>query len=167
MRLATRNNFLACATRRSAKVSFKSYHDFGAASAATSFGSADCNRFRHSRRSPASCQVKRLSEILRPVFEAILRDAHAKLQLVPPDAQVLRPVRVMRFGPFEVRVVQPLNSPPTTAVIFWIELFDHDRQLSIDSIGNCTMDDAVVAVEHFIARATALNEYPNAWRRPI
>jgi hypothetical protein len=72
----------------------------------------------------------------------------------------------MRFGPFEVRLVHPLSTPPTNTVTFWIELFDHDRQLSIDSIGDCTMDDAVIAVEDFIARATELHENPNAWRRP-
>jgi hypothetical protein len=71
----------------------------------------------------------------------------------------------MRLGPFEVRVVQPLSAPPTNTVIFWVELFDHDRQLSIDTIGDCTMDDAVIAVEDFIVRATALDETPNAWRR--
>jgi hypothetical protein len=72
----------------------------------------------------------------------------------------------MRFGPFEVRVVQPLNTPTANAALFWIDLYDHDRQLSIDSAGDCTMDDAVIVVEDFIAHATALNENPNAWRRP-
>jgi hypothetical protein len=75
-------------------------------------------------------------------------------------------VTLMRFGPFEIRVFQPSSAPPTNAIIFWIELFDHDRQLSIDSIGDCTLDDAVIAAEDFIARATTLNENPNAWRRP-
>jgi hypothetical protein len=107
-----------------------------------------------------------LSKTSRTVLEVVLKDTHAKLQLVPPGARASRAVTLMRFGPFEVRVVQPLSGPPTNAVIFWIELFDHDRQLSIDSIGNCALDDAVVAVEYFIARAAALNENPNAWRRP-
>jgi hypothetical protein len=47
-----------------------------------------------------------------------------------------------------------------------MELFDHDRQLSIDSIGDCTLDDAVIAVEDFIARARVYNENPSTWRRP-
>jgi len=71
----------------------------------------------------------------------------------------------MRFGPFEVRLFHPLSKPLTKTLVFWIELFDHDRQLSIDSIGDCTLDDAVIAAEEFIARATALNKNPNAWRR--
>jgi hypothetical protein len=44
----------------------------------------------------------------------------------------------MRVGAFEVRVVQPPSAPPANAVILWIELFDHDQKLSIDSIGDCT-----------------------------
>jgi hypothetical protein len=107
-----------------------------------------------------------LSKTLRNELEAILRDAHARLQLVPPGACASRAVILTRFGPFEIRVFQPLSAPRMDAIMFWIDLFDHDRQLSIDSIGDCTMDDAVIAVEDFIARATALNENPNAWRRP-
>jgi hypothetical protein len=106
-----------------------------------------------------------LSETSRIELEALLMDAHAKLKLVPTDAGSSRAVPLLRFGPFEIRVVQPLITTPTNAIIFWMELFDHDRQLSIDSVGDCTVDDAVIAVEDFIARATALNENPNAWRR--
>jgi hypothetical protein len=109
---------------------------------------------------------KKLSKTSRNELETLLRDAHAKLQLVPPGARVSRVVTLMHVGPFEVRVVQPLSAPPIKAVVFWIELFDHDRQLSIDSIGDCALDDAVIATEDFIARATAFNENPNAWRRP-
>ena len=108
----------------------------------------------------------KLSDTSRNELEALLKYAHARLQLVPPGACSSRAVTLMRFGPFEVRVIQSLSALPTNAIIFWIELFDHDRQLSIDSIGDCTIDDAVMAVEDFIARATALNESPNAWRRP-
>jgi hypothetical protein len=46
-----------------------------------------------------------------------------------------------------------------------MELFDHDRQLSIDSVGNRVLEDAVIAAEDFIGRATRLNEKPHSWRR--
>jgi len=106
-----------------------------------------------------------LSKPSRNELEALLKDAQAKLQLAPPAARASRAVTLMRFGPFEVRVVQPLSAPPTNTAIFWMELFDHDRQLSIDSVGDCTIDDALIAVYDFIVRATELNENPNAWRR--
>jgi hypothetical protein len=92
-------------------------------------------------------------------------NAFARLHLDPPDADVSRTATLKCFGPFEVRLVQPSSEPPTKTVMFWMEIFDHDRQLSIDSIGDCTLDDAVIAAEDFIARAMALNENPNAWRR--
>jgi hypothetical protein len=47
-----------------------------------------------------------------------------------------------------------------------LELFDHDRQLSIDSVGDRVIEDAVIAAEEFIARATKLSENPHSWRRP-
>jgi hypothetical protein len=106
-----------------------------------------------------------LSNTSKNKLEAFLMDAHARLQLVPPGERVSRAVTLMNFGPFEIRAVQPLSAASANTVIFWVELFDHDRQLSIDSVGECTMDDAVIAVEDFIARATELNKNPNAWRR--
>jgi hypothetical protein len=106
-----------------------------------------------------------LSNTSRSELKALLKVAHGRLQLVPPGASS-RAVTVVRFGPFEIRLVEPFNAPPTNFVSFWIELFDHDRQLSIDSIGDCALDDAMIAVEDFIARAKALKENPSAWRRP-
>jgi hypothetical protein len=46
-----------------------------------------------------------------------------------------------------------------------MELYDHDRQLSIDSVGDCVLKEAVIAAEDFIARATWLSENPHSWRR--
>jgi hypothetical protein len=46
-----------------------------------------------------------------------------------------------------------------------MELFDHDRQLSIDSVGNLALEDTVLAAEKFIACATKQSENPHEWRR--
>jgi len=48
---------------------------------------------------------------------------------------------------------------------FWMEMFDHDRHLSIDSVGNLVLEDAAVAAEDFIARARKQSENPHEWRR--
>jgi hypothetical protein len=92
-------------------------------------------------------------------------DAHARLQLVPPVAHLSRVVTLARFGSFEVRLIQPTSALPASEVRFWMELFDHDRQLSIDSVGNLVLEDAVVAAEDFIARARKQSENPHDWRR--
>jgi hypothetical protein len=44
----------------------------------------------------------------------------------------------VRHGSFEVRLVQPLQNLPEGAPLFWMELFDHDRKLSIDNVGDLT-----------------------------
>jgi hypothetical protein len=75
-------------------------------------------------------------------------------------------VTLVRLGSFEVRLVQPSQGVPQGTPVFWMELFDHDRKLSIDSVGDLALDDAVIAAEDFIARATQLSENPHSWRRP-
>jgi hypothetical protein len=75
-------------------------------------------------------------------------------------------VTLVRLGSFEVRLVQPLHGVLQGAPAFWMELFDHDRKLSIDSAGDLALDDAVIAAEDFIARATQLGGNPHSWRRP-
>jgi hypothetical protein len=75
-------------------------------------------------------------------------------------------VTLVRHASFEVRLIQALSVPPAGSVKFWLELFDHDRQLSIDSVGDRVLEDAVIAAEEFIARATKLSENPHTWRRP-
>jgi hypothetical protein len=98
-------------------------------------------------------------------LEAQLIEAHAKLQLAHRDADGMRLATLVRHGSLEVRLVQPLHIPPESAALFWMELFDHDRQLSIDSVGNVVLEDAAIAAEDFIVRATKLSENPHSWRR--
>jgi hypothetical protein len=104
-----------------------------------------------------------LPKTSRAELEAQLIVAHAQLQLIPQDA-VVRVATLMRHGSFEVRILQPLLLSHESAVRYWVELFDHDRKLSIDSIGNCGLNEAVIATEDFIARAKRLSENPHSWR---
>ncbi len=92
-------------------------------------------------------------------------DAHARLQFVPPTADVATAVTLARFGSFEVRLIQPVSVPLANETRFWMELFDHDRQLSLDSVGNLVLEDAATAAETFIARARKQSESPHGWRR--
>jgi hypothetical protein len=106
-----------------------------------------------------------LPKTSRIELEAQLIEARAKLQLVPPGGDVSRVATLVRLGSFEVRLIQALSVPPASSVRFWLELFDHDRQLSIDSVGDRLIEDAVTAADDLIARATKLSENPHAWRR--
>jgi hypothetical protein len=98
-------------------------------------------------------------------LEALLMAAHARLQLVPPGPNAPTVVTLARFGSFEVRLTQPMSVSLTGEDAFWMELFDHDRQLSIDSVGNLALGDATIAAKDFIARAREQNENPHDWRR--
>jgi hypothetical protein len=106
-----------------------------------------------------------LSKTSRNELEARLMDAHARLQLVPPAADVVTAVTLARFGSFEVRLIHPMSVPLANEVRFWMELFDHDRQLSLDSVGNLALQDAATAAEEFIARSRKQSESPHEWRR--
>jgi hypothetical protein len=110
-------------------------------------------------------QVRTLPKTSRIELEAQLIETRAKLHLVPPGGNVSRTATLMRLGSFEVRLIQPLSVPPASSIRFWLELFDHDRQLSIDSVGDRVIEDAVIAAEEFIAHATKLSENPHTWRR--
>jgi hypothetical protein len=72
----------------------------------------------------------------------------------------------VRHGSFEVRLIPALSVPAADSIKFWLELFDHDRQLSIDSVGDRVIEDAVIAAEEFISRASKLSKNPHTWRRP-
>jgi hypothetical protein len=95
---------------------------------------------------------------------AQLREAHTKLQLPQWDGDAPATATLVRHGSFEVRLVQPLRIPEG-APLFWMEMFDHDRKLSIDSVGNLALGEAVIAAEDFIARAIMISRNPHSWRQ--
>jgi hypothetical protein len=112
-------------------------------------------------------QARTLPETSRAELEAKLIEAHAKLQLATQRGDASKAATLVRLGSFEVRLVQPLSISPASSVRIWLELFDHDRQLSIDSVGERLIEDAVIAAEEFIAGASKLSKNPHSWRRPI
>jgi hypothetical protein len=112
-----------------------------------------------------SCQVKTLPKASTIELEARLIEAWEGLQPAPDAADVSRVATLVRLGSFEVRLMRPPGASSTTEAPFWMELFDHDRQLSIDSVGNCVLAKAVIAAEDFFARAAKLSESPHSWRR--
>jgi hypothetical protein len=148
----------------------EAYHDSEAASAALGFVLTNCQSTLPDRSfvlipiSPIR-QVKTLRKIPRNELEAQIIEAHAKLQPTQQCTNVSSVATLVRLGSFEIRLIQPFSVPPGGSAGFWLELFDHDRQLSIDSVGACVIEDAVIAAEEFIARATKLSENPHAWRR--
>jgi len=86
-------------------------------------------------------------------LESQLIQAHVKLQLVAGGEDDSRSATLLRFGAYEVRLVEPSRAAPSSGFLFRIELFDHHRRLLIDSVGSYVLEDAVTVTEHLIARA--------------
>jgi hypothetical protein len=110
-------------------------------------------------------QVKTLPKTSSIELEAQLMEAQARLQRLPPGGDVPGTVTLVRLGSFEVRLLRPPSVLPASPARVWLELFDHDRQFSIDSVGVCDIADTVVAADELIDRATKLSENPHSWRR--
>jgi hypothetical protein len=101
----------------------------------------------------------------RAELEAKLIEAHTYLKLAQQSEDISAAATLARLGAFEVRLIAPSHVTLTGEARFWIELYDHDRQLAIDSVGDRVLKDAVVAAEDLIERATTLSENPHSWRR--
>jgi hypothetical protein len=110
-------------------------------------------------------QVKTLPKTSSTGVEAQLMEAQARLQRLCLSGDVSETATLVHLGAFEVRLLRPMSASPEGPARFWLELFDHDRQFSIDSIGTCNVEDAVIAADEFIARATKLSENSHSWRR--
>jgi len=77
------------------------------------------------------------------------------LLVIPTDKHDSKSAPLARFGAYEVRLVE-LPSVSNTFV-FWIELFDHNRQVSIDRKGANDFEEALATAEHLILRAEELS----------
>ena len=100
------------------------------------------------------------------ILEAQLLQAHVKLQLGARGEDDSRTATLMRLGAYEVRLVELSRASPASGVLFWIELFDHHRRRSIDSVGSYVLEDAVIAAGHLIAQAKEQGESPKKYPNP-
>jgi hypothetical protein len=97
----------------------------------------------------------------RMTLEAQLIQAHVKLQFAARGEDDSRTATLVRHGAYEVRLVEPSHASPAGRVLFWIELFDHDRRRSIDSVGSYILEDAVIAAEQLVVQAKKQGEDPD------
>ena len=77
--------------------------------------------------------------------------AYIRLLCIPESEHNARMVSLARVGSYEIRIFEPLAAIPVS-VLFWIELFDHDAESSVDSCACRDIEDAVVTFDDFIAR---------------
>jgi hypothetical protein len=87
-----------------------------------------------------------------------LYSAYVSLSLAPKNESGNRMVSVARFGVFEVRLVELADNQKTGGPDFWIELYRHDVQSSLDSYRCQDLDEGEPITNRLIAEAKKLHE---------
>jgi hypothetical protein len=68
-----------------------------------------------------------------------------------------RYVSVARMGKYEIRMFNSSPSSPGDAPRLWMELFDHDAKMSIDTSSCHEIEDAVSTFEALVSQVKNLN----------
>jgi hypothetical protein len=84
-------------------------------------------------------------------------DALTQLQASSKEEHGSQSAPLAHYGPYEVRLYRPTSAATQNEFIFWIELFDHSSQISIDSSGTNNFDEALAIAEKFLSKAAALD----------
>jgi len=96
------------------------------------------------------------TRVSRMTLETRLVQAHVMLMVIPLDEHESKSVPLARYGPYEIRLVELAGV--SNAFVFWLELFDHNCQMSVDSGGANDLEDALILAEYLISRAAELNK---------
>jgi hypothetical protein len=72
-----------------------------------------------------------------------------------PDDNSKATVSLASIGSYEIRMLRGSPVHPDGAPLFWLELFDHSIDKSVDSFICHRLEDAVPVFENFISQAAA------------
>ena len=89
-------------------------------------------------------------------METRLTHAYVELYAKPRDEHGAKSVPVVRCGAYEVRLVEPMLDRPDASV-FWLELFDHSRGISLYGGNAEDFEGALTIAEELVSRAEQLN----------
>jgi hypothetical protein len=78
-----------------------------------------------------------------------------------------RTATVARYGAYEVRLVEPLLDPQHDIIPFWVELFDHESAVMIDSCGGYDFEETAAGAAALISQATLLHRDAVACRQVL
>ena len=87
-----------------------------------------------------------------------IAQAYMKLVSIPESEPGIRMVCLESFGNFNIRMIEGPETSLTDAPLFSLELFDCDRQLSVDSCCCHGIEAAMAALEQFVLTMTASSE---------
>lgn len=86
-----------------------------------------------------------------------LYGAYVNLMLARKNEGGVRMISLARFDAFEVRLIEAVERPEAGELDFWIELYCHNTQSSLDSCRCRDLDEAEPLAEHLIAEARDLH----------
>jgi hypothetical protein len=84
--------------------------------------------------------------------------AYVSLALMPENSDRSRVITLERYGAYEVRLVEFSQKDPTKDSIFWLELYCHVTNSSLDSCSCDDLDDAEIAADYLISSAKQLHD---------
>jgi hypothetical protein len=73
-----------------------------------------------------------------------------------------RTATIVRYGAYDVRLVEPLFDAQGDTIPFWIELFDHKNAVTIDSCGGHDFEETAVGAAALISQAGLLHSVATA-----
>lgn len=83
-----------------------------------------------------------------------IAQAYIALSSAPKGKYGERTVSIVRIRNYEIRMVESCSSDMADTFLFWIELFDHDIQSTVDSCRCREIEDGVAGFEQFLRQAT-------------
>lgn len=69
-----------------------------------------------------------------------------------------RTVSIVKIGKYEIRMFNGSSIWPGRTLASWLELFDHNAQLSVDSCSCREIDEALTGFDELLSQAESLNE---------
>lgn len=99
---------------------------------------------------PARASIKSLELKILQSYVLVLR--------VQKNVHGNRVCTLERHGAYEVRLIDPPQIARVDTIPFWIELFDHNASLTLDSYGGHDLEAAAIAADALISRARMLQQ---------
>ena len=87
-----------------------------------------------------------------------ISQAYLKLLTTPENADGRRMISLERIGNHEIRIFEAVLTDSGNGPLFWMELFNHGWQTSVDGCCCYEMGEAATAFEGFVAQARQLGE---------
>jgi hypothetical protein len=101
-----------------------------------------------------------LSQVSPKAFlELRITRAYIRLLCLPEGQTEAREISVARIGNREIRLIEDPRCYSENPPLFWMELFDHDARVSINSCACHEIEDAVVVFEEFVADSEHLQKW--------